>query len=421
MQHLRTQVLTVAPASTKIRVALMSTAICDALGGPAEFRPRFSFDFVSSMIPNENFGLGPGVWTDDTSMTLALARSIATLREGDTIGGFDEADQLDAYYRWWKEGELSAINQCFDIGNTIHSALNFYHSALIANGGNGPRHRGPLRKIGEALSPGASAAKQKQQEKQREAAATALALIKDDLSGSVFGGNGSLMRLLPVGLAYYRRPHEVKEFASRSSAVTHPNVVCKEACEVWAALIARVVYCASESTRLTKLDVLHYFASYPYQTPALRTALGAEQPFSAGNTDEVAMEAHYTKHHPVLRLAVETATASSSSSSVDLAERILALLPQAAALRSSGYVVHTITAALYAFLVTTTFEDGALLIANTGDDADTCAAVFGGLAGVWYGEENGAFWTERVRGWHRDLVKKNVIEEIGEELVAFTK
>ncbi len=31
------------------------TALVDALGGPAEFHGRFSFDVVDSMIPNANF------------------------------------------------------------------------------------------------------------------------------------------------------------------------------------------------------------------------------------------------------------------------------------------------------------------------------------------------------------------------------
>ncbi|KAJ7214254.1 hypothetical protein B0H12DRAFT_1079215 [Mycena haematopus] len=115
-QPLHLQYLPAAVPSTKIGLALLSKALCDALGGPAEFQPRFTFPFVSQMQPNDNFGLPAGVWTDDTSMALALARSIATFEtETETEsrngprGGMDAADQLDAYYRWWQDGELSAI------------------------------------------------------------------------------------------------------------------------------------------------------------------------------------------------------------------------------------------------------------------------------------------------------------------------
>nr|GAT49403.1 predicted protein [Mycena chlorophos] len=378
---LSTQRVTFAPAATKIRVAILSSALCDALGGPAEFSPRFSFDFVSSMIPNENFGLGKGVWTDDTSMTLALARSLATFGGQ---GGFDEGDQLHAYHRWFRNGELSAINRCFDIGNTTRTALSCYHPPTSNN----------------------------QPEMKAQAASKALKRIAKELSGAACGGNGSLMRVLPIGLAYYQRsPEEVRELARRSSAVTHPNAVCQEACAVWSEVVARVVRSASEGTSMAKLDVLHHFASYPYQTEALRKALTSSEPSAAAD------EAHYAKHHPLLRLIGSFNLTSQGQT--DVAARIISLLPQSKALPSSGYVVHTLVAALYAFLVTETFEDGAMLVVNMGSDADTVAAVYGGFAGAWYGTDQPEFWTERVCGWRDDLVKRNVVEEVAEELVTF--
>jgi ADP-ribosyl-[dinitrogen reductase] hydrolase len=69
--------------------------VVDALGGPAEFRSRFSFPLITRKIPNSPFGLPPGVWTEDTSMTFCLGRSLSThtLPNGDTKrGGFDEGD-----------------------------------------------------------------------------------------------------------------------------------------------------------------------------------------------------------------------------------------------------------------------------------------------------------------------------------------
>lgn len=46
-------------------------------------------------------------------------------------------------------------------------------------------------------------------------------------------------------------------------------------------------------------------------------------------------------------------------------------------IQNSGYVVRTLEAALWAFGKTASFEEGCLLIANLGDDADTVAAVYG--------------------------------------------
>ncbi|KAJ7511675.1 ADP-ribosylation/Crystallin J1 [Mycena galericulata] len=412
---LHTQHLVPAAASTKIRLALLATALCDALGAPAEFKKRFSFSFISRMKPNGNFSLGAGVWTDDTSMMLALARSLGTYSgsssqqaEG-TRGGFDEVDQLEAYLRWYQDGVLSAIGRCFDIGSTIRRALTIYKDALKASG---------------ALSPA---------ETRR-----ALARVARDLSGDGFGGNGSLMRVLPVGLAYSRDPAGAAAYARRSSATTHPSAVCQAACAAWTECIARLVRSADvpEEQMMSKLDVLHHFAAYPWPADAdtLRVALAADVPLPAGVVDPAAIEAHYTAHHPLMRLraAAHTAALAATPSVGDaeaLAARTRALLPSAAALSSSGYVVHTLAAALYAFLATRTFEAGALLTANMGDDADTVAAVYGGLAGVWYAaqEEEGAdgeevlFWSPRVRAWCDALVRRDLIEEVAGELVEFVE
>jgi ADP-ribosylglycohydrolase len=48
-------------------------------------------------------------------------------------------------------------------------------------------------------------------------------------------------------------------------------------------------------------------------------------------------------------------------------------------------VVKSLEAALWAFYRSNTFGKGALLAANLGDDADMTAAVYGQLAGSFYG------------------------------------
>jgi hypothetical protein len=52
---------------------------------------------------------------------------------------------------------------------------------------------------------------------------------------------------------------------------------------------------------------------------------------------------------------------------------------------SGGYVVDTLTAAVWCLLKYDTFEDTVLAAVNLGDDTDTTAAVAGGLAGIYYG------------------------------------
>ncbi|CAK5272740.1 unnamed protein product [Mycena citricolor] len=413
MLPLHAQALVGAPAATKIRLSLLASAMCDALGGPAEFYARFSFPFIAHMEPNDNFHLPPGVWTDDTSMALALARSIAT-----SASGFDEADQLDAYFRWWDAGELSVTGVCFDIGNTIQRALVLYMQEL---GSMGQEHGGiPSQQAGESMRDSSPSGRMK-------CAQAALRKIARDLKAPVFGGNGSLMRVLPVGLAYWRSDLlEVADLAKRSSVTTHPNPVCAEACAVWSQCIALVMQNATvENGMMTKLDVLHHFASFEYNTPALEQALSSIPPPASESRAPADLEAHYKMHHPIARLAKEMqqAAAECGPASVDLKSQILAILPEPSVLPSSGYVVHTLCAALYAFLATSTFESGALLVTNMGDDADTVAAVYGGLAGVWYASDgdhtDGLFWTPLVREWMDVLVKKDLLETVAEELIQF--
>lgn len=54
-------------------------------------------------------------------------------------------------------------------------------------------------------------------------------------------------------------------------------------------------------------------------------------------------------------------------------------------IKSSGYVVDTLEAALWCFLNTDSYRDCVLTAVNLGEDTDTVAAVAGGLAGIHYG------------------------------------
>lgn len=54
-------------------------------------------------------------------------------------------------------------------------------------------------------------------------------------------------------------------------------------------------------------------------------------------------------------------------------------------MKSSGWVVDTLECALWAFFKYDTWKDGALAVVNLGGDSDTAGAVYGGLAGSFYG------------------------------------
>jgi ADP-ribosylglycohydrolase len=92
--------------------ALLGLAVGDALGTTLEFkRPG------TDMIGGGPFRLAPGQWTDDTSMAPCLAESLLE------CNAFDARDQMRRYVRWRDEGHWSSTGECFDIGNTVDSAL----------------------------------------------------------------------------------------------------------------------------------------------------------------------------------------------------------------------------------------------------------------------------------------------------------
>ncbi|HID22943.1 MAG TPA: ADP-ribosylglycohydrolase family protein, partial [Planctomycetaceae bacterium] len=143
--------------------ALWGLAVGDALGAPVEFQARGSFEPVIDYRAGGPHGLQPGEWTDDTSMALALAHSIAE-------AGWDLNDQMRRYIRWWQQGEYSCIGRCFDIGATTRQALVRFCAS------------------GDARRSGAT----------------------DEYSS----GNGSIMRLAPVPIRYvHMYPDQIEELA----------------------------------------------------------------------------------------------------------------------------------------------------------------------------------------------------------------
>jgi ADP-ribosyl-[dinitrogen reductase] hydrolase len=167
----------------------------DALGAAVEFRSPGSFAPVTGYRGGGPHGLSAGEWTDDTSMALALADSIATI-------GWDLNDQAERYVRWWKTGEYSVNGRCFDIGITTRSALGNY----VANK--------------DALASG-------------------------DRSDRA-SGNGSIMRLAAVpiryGHLYSNQLGELSRLAEESSIPTHASEQCVSARRYLATVLAALIH-----------------------------------------------------------------------------------------------------------------------------------------------------------------------------------
>jgi hypothetical protein len=158
------------------------------------------------------------------------------------------------------------------------------------------------------------------------------------------------------------------------------------------------------------------------QDPQLKKSLCIPEP----SADASSIEKYYTDNHPFLKLATQYPPT--------LDENGIPAIPPVNVLPSSGYVLHTLVAALYAFFVTDSFHTGALLAVNMGSDADTVGAVYGGLAGAWYvwdfvcagfefvlilfvvlryaSLEDGGFGSKVTRDWVDDLRGKDILEKV---------
>ena len=93
----------------------------------------------------------------------------------------------------------------------------------------------------------------------------------------------------------------------------------------------------------------------------------------------------------------------------------IASVPEAE-IRSGGYVVHTLEAALWCLLTSETYSGTVLKAVNLGGDTDTTACVAGGLAGLHYGLE------AIPADWMDALARKPDIEDLvsrfGQKLAA---
>jgi ADP-ribosylglycohydrolase len=164
----------------------------------------------------------------------------------------------------------------------------------------------------------------------------------DPLAGSIdpyAAGNGSLMRLAPIPLFFASDPEEAIRMSAESSSTTHGAETCLDACRYFGGLIVGALQGNSKEQLLSDNF-----------TPV--SGIGRRQPL-CGKIQEIACGSFKQKEPPEIL--------------------------------GSGYVVQSLEAALWAFYKSETFAEGCLLAVNLGNDADTTGAIFGQLAGAYYG------------------------------------
>jgi len=177
-------------------------------------------------------------------------------------------------------------------------------------------------------------------------------------------GNGGIMRLGPVPMRFAGDPAEAIRLAGESSRTTHGSRECVDACRYMAGIIVGALDGRPKAELLSA-----GFSPVP--------GLWEKVPL-APKINAIANGSFKLKDPPQIV--------------------------------GSGYVVDSLEAALWAFSRSDNFRDGALRAANLGDDADTTGAVYGQIAGAFYGEEG------IPAEWRAKLAMREPIECRADEL-----
>lgn len=305
--------------------ALLGLACGDALGAPAEFLNRSTLQSqYGRLIDMVGGGIwDPGEWTDDTAMALCVAEGILAAPD-------DPVEEIGQRFLAWQTSGPK------DVGSTISDALRRFC-------GNWP----------EAA-------------RSTDAARIGMA-----------AGNGSLMRTLPVALAY-ADPTTMLRQSARISAMTHWDPQAEVGCAVYSLFARRLL--RGES-----------------RLPAWRSALADARTVAWAVDRDPAETPGVTPLPPAFWDRLEGIE--------DLDEANLQ--PSGYA----GYVLECLEAAVWWVIHAASFEDVLIGCVNLAGEADTIAAVAGGVAGAHWGA---AHIPER---WLERLHSRARIEDVGRGLL----
>lgn len=148
-------------------------------------------------------------------------------------------------------------------------------------------------------------------------------------------GNGALMRILPIAMT---KDKGDKETVIRDVAhLTHAHFISDFACFVYSAIVENLMD-GADKEKAVQLAVQRY----------------------QNQIESVSMLGEYRRLYKIHELKRDE-------------------------IKSSGYVVDTLEAAIWCFATTNSYKGCVLTAVNLGEDTDTVAAVAGGLAGIYYG------------------------------------
>jgi ADP-ribosylglycohydrolase len=182
-------------------------------------------------------------------------------------------------------------------------------------------------------------------------------------------GNGSLMRILPLLFYMSDRPvTERFEITRQVSSITHGHIRSVIACFYYLEFARQI---------LEGKDKYKIYSNMQAVIAGHLSALLIDPP-------EIVVFDRLLKHD-------------------------ISLLPKEE-IHSSGYVIHTLEAAVWCLLTTGSYREAVLRAVNLGRDTDTTAAVTGGLAGLLYGYE------DIPEEWITHIARKDDIRDLSERL-----
>ncbi len=176
------------------------------------------------------------------------------------------------------------------------------------------------------------------------------------VTGEWAGGNGSIMRLAPVPIFYQEDVELSGQVAVTQGILTHNHEVPNDGCLLLSKIIIEGIRTGNKDTTLSSVETLHV---------ADKISHVKSREYEEKDRDDI---------------------------------------------KSDGYVVSTLEAAMWSVWKTDNFKDALLLAVNLGDDADTVGAVAGQIAGAIYGVD------EIPEEWIVGLAEGSRILDIGQQL-----
>ncbi|KAL9650986.1 hypothetical protein ABK040_015089 [Willaertia magna] len=388
--------------------SILGLAIGDSYGTTFEFISRNGVNEIpNEMIGGGKFKLMKGMFTDDTSLALlqieknaqplntlqnSLQNSLQQekpqkfiitkrLNEENGITLLNGKDLQNKFLQWYRDGHFSSNGECFDIGKTtVHYLL--------------------------------------RNEKNEKDFCT-----KQELNDNA-SGNGVLMRLSPITLYFYgiylnfvnflnnnlnnfneklllnkeerelvirNLLHLMIEESGQSNMTTHPSEISIDACRYFAALL---IGCLQNVTK-QELFPINSNNNSTHQNNTQNNTQNYNLFIPKG------LPSNYWELFP-LRKEVEVLIKAGKFIKEKTKDEI----------KNGGYVIDALEASLFAFYHTSSFKEGCQLIIELGDDCDTIAAIFGQIAGAYYGFEK-----LPKEGWYNVLVYKDLIRVMALELM----